>query len=99
MVFVQSFLLPYYVKRSMPESRNRTKHHHQHHQPVAPHHNSQKIKRSAALVVAILAAILGLAVAYFTQGSDPLWMMIGTLAGAIVGYLVGHAMDKSIAKT
>ncbi|MCW3109601.1 MAG: hypothetical protein JWQ09_4107 [Segetibacter sp.] len=81
----------------MPQSRNRHKPHH-HHQPVPSHHTQPKVKRSAAFVVALLAAILGLAVAFFTQGADVFWMIIGTAAGAIIGYLVGRGMDKSIEK-
>lgn len=78
----------------MPQSRNRHKHHH-----VQIHHTPAKPKRSAASILAILAAILGLSVAYFTQGADALWMIIGTAGGAVIGYLVGHNMDKAIEKT
>jgi len=81
----------------MPESRNRHKHHpHPHHAQI--HDTHTKPKRSAALVLAIIAAILGLAVAYFTQGPDILWMIIGASLGAVVGYLIGHSMDKAIEK-
>lgn len=89
----------------MPESRNRPKHHHhQHshrppHPPMPVHHNTlAKTRKSAAFVVSILAAVLGLAVAFFTQGADAFWLITGTLAGAIIGYLVGRNMDKSIQK-
>lgn len=77
----------------MPESRNRHKHHHQH----VVHHAAAKPKRSAASVLTIIAAILGFSVACFTQGADYLWMIAGTAFGGIVGYLVGHNMDKAIA--
>jgi hypothetical protein len=84
----------------MPESRNRAKHHHHttHRTSQPIHHAPAKVKRSAALVVATLAAILGLAVAFFTQGPDLFWMIIGTVGGGIIGYLVGRGMDKSIEK-
>jgi tetrahydromethanopterin S-methyltransferase subunit C len=49
-------------------------------------------------VLAILAAILGLAVAYFTQGADAVSMVIGVALGAAIGYLVGRSMDKAIEK-
>lgn len=78
----------------MPESRNRHKHHQQQH--LQSPHAPAKSKRSAALVLAIVAAILGLAVAYFTQGTDVVWMIAGAAAGAVIGYLVGHNMDKAI---
>ncbi len=78
----------------MPESRNRHKHHHH----VPAHHTPVKAKRSAALVLAILAAILGLAVTFFTQGTDVVWMIIGAASGAFIGYLIGHNMDKTLEK-
>ncbi|MEJ7682461.1 MAG: hypothetical protein WKG06_32335 [Segetibacter sp.] len=80
----------------MPESRNRHKHHHHIH-PASPHANV-KPKRSAASVLAILAAILGLAVAFFSQGADVLWMITGAASGAIIGYFLGYSIDKSIEK-
>jgi hypothetical protein len=80
----------------MPESRHRHKHHHHH---VQVHHAPVKSKRSAAGVLAILAAILGLAVAYFTQGVDVLWIIVGIVSGAIIGYFIGHSMDKTLQKT
>ena len=83
----------------MPESRNRHKHTHtHHHQPATSHHTQPKVKRSAAFVVAILAAILGLAVAFFTQGADIMWMIMGAVTGAVIGYVVGRSMDKSLEK-
>jgi hypothetical protein len=65
---------------------------------VTTHHTLPKARRSAAFVVSLLAAILGLAVAFFTQGADAFWMIVGTLSGGIIGYFVGHSMDKSLAK-
>ncbi len=79
----------------MPESRNRHKRHHSPHHHVQTHHTHVKSKRSAATVLAILAAILGLVVAYFTQGADLLWMLIGAAFGAVIGYLIGRNMDKA----
>ena len=79
----------------MPESRNRQKHDHHH---STAHHGPAKRKRSAASVLAILAAILGLAVAFFSQGADALWMIIGAALGAVIGYLIGSNMDKAIEK-
>jgi len=78
----------------MPQSRNRHKHHHHH--PVHSHSTAVKVKRTAAFVVSILVALLGLAVAYFTQGPDGWWMLVGAASGAVIGYFVGHSMDKSM---
>lgn len=82
----------------MPESRNRVKHHHPHHPHHPTAHHQKKIKRSAALVVAVLVAILGLAIAFLTQGADTFWLLTGTISGALAGYFVGRSMDKSIEK-
>ncbi|MDQ6815157.1 MAG: SoxR reducing system RseC family protein [Bacteroidota bacterium] len=84
----------------MPESRNRQKHHQHVHHQTGPHtqQSSPKNKRTAASVVAIIAGILGLAVAYFTQGADVFWLIAGTLIGVLLGYIVGRSMDRSIAK-
>ncbi len=79
----------------MPESRNRNKHHHAQ-QPSA--HHAAKTKRSAALVVSILTAVLGLAVAYFTRGTDATTLITGTLIGGAIGFILGKGMDKSFAK-
>ena len=76
----------------MPRSRLWHKHHH--HSQV--HHVDSKAKHSAAFILAVIAAMLGLAVAFFTQGADVLWMLIGAVAGALIGYLVGHSMDKAV---
>jgi len=48
--------------------------------------------------VAVIVAILGLAVAFFTTGGDLGWMLAGVVSGAIIGYFVGRGMDKSIEK-
>lgn len=81
----------------MPESRNRHKHHHPHHAShPALHQPRVKRKRSAASVLALLAAMLGLAVAFFSQGTDAAWMITGAVSGALIGYVVGRNMDKAI---
>ncbi|MCW3112954.1 MAG: hypothetical protein JWR18_1350 [Segetibacter sp.] len=83
----------------MPQSRNRPKHHQHVHHHVGPSHTThRKVKRSAAFVISILTAVLGLAVAYFTRGLDVLWLLIGAGIGAVAGYLVGRGLDKSIEK-
>lgn len=81
----------------MPESRNSHKHHHPHH-PAPPHAHAKR-KSSAAAVLSILTAILGLAVAFFSQGADVLWMIIGAASGAVIGYFMGHNMDRGLKKT
>jgi len=76
----------------MPESRSRHKAHH-HHQ-ASEHH--RKKKRKAATVMALFAALLGVIIVYIAAGSDPLWLVIGGIAGAVVGYFIGHNIDKTL---
>lgn len=78
----------------MPQSRNRYKHH----QQVQAHHTPDKPKRSVAAVLAVLIAIFGLAIAYFTRGDDAVWLITGAIAGALIGYFVGFSIDKSLKK-
>ena len=83
----------------MPQSRNRAKHHQHHHHhphPATADHRPTRVTRSAAFVLAVIAAIFGLAVAFFTQGPDIFWLLTGAVAGAVIGYAIGHSMDKSI---
>jgi outer membrane lipoprotein SlyB len=80
----------------MPESRHRHKPKHHHTAPSIS--KVKKSKRSAAVVVAIVAAILGLAVTFFTAGGDGYMLLLGTVAGAVLGYLVGHAIEKRFEK-
>jgi hypothetical protein len=84
----------------MPESRNRARHRHPYHphHPAANTHHPKKVKRSAAFVVAVVVAILGAAVAFFTQGTDTFWLLTGAASGALIGYIIGRSMDKSIEK-
>lgn len=80
----------------MPQSRKRKPHHHQA-APDAIH--ADKIKKgSAVVVVAIFFALIGLSIAYFTAGTDPLWLLLGAAAGAVAGYFFGKQLDKSFSK-
>ncbi len=78
----------------MPQSRNR----HKHHQQQPHHHSPVKPKRSAAMVLAIFVAFLGVAIALFTVGTDILWMIVGAATGGVTGYLIGKNMDNAVAK-
>ena len=76
----------------MPRSKTR-KHHHEHHAP-AKAERSQK-NRSAVMFAVILCTVIGLGMAFFAAGSDPLWLAVGAVAGAGIGYLVGKQLDRS----
>jgi len=50
-------------------------------------------KSKASGIFTIGGAIIGLAVTYFgTQGSV-LWILVGAVAGGLVGYLIGRKVD------
>lgn len=76
----------------MPESRNRHKHPHQ----VQTHHAPAKYKLSVAVVLAVFTAILGLAIAFFTVGTDVVWLIIGAVSGGLIGYFAGLTIDRSL---
>ena len=80
----------------MPQSRSRHKHHghnHQGHQTIpAARHAS---KRGAAFVLAISVAVMGGLVALLVNGTGLAWISLGILGGALVGYLIGHSIDKA----
>ncbi len=78
----------------MPTSRQRRKH--KHHTPPAPGHTKAKAK--TAVVIAIIGAIVGLAIAFFANNQSIIGMSAGTAIGAIVGYLFGNSLDKAAEK-
>lgn len=52
-------------------------------------------KSKAANVFALVGAIVGLAVSYFSTGGSLLWIAIGLIAGGLAGYLIGRKIDLS----
>ena len=80
----------------MPQSKKRNHHHAQQHE--GGNLTSKNKKGSAVVVTVIFFAIIGLAIAYFTSGTDALWLAVGTVIGAICGYLFGKQLDKSFSK-
>ncbi|MEO8174290.1 MAG: hypothetical protein ABI581_14445 [Sediminibacterium sp.] len=79
----------------MPQSKKRH-HHHQHQNPPHTLH-VKKIKKIAPVTI-IFFALLGAGIAFFGAGLDPLWMIIGIIAGGLLGYLFAIKLDKSVQK-
>ena len=52
-------------------------------------------KSKAANVFAVVGAIVGLAVSYFSTAGSILWISVGLIAGGIAGYLIGRKVDES----
>lgn len=78
----------------MPTSRHRKKHKQQQH-PTRVH---TKRRGSAASVMAIAGAIVGLAVTYLASNANLIWVVIITILGAIIGFLIGKTLDKAAQK-
>lgn len=80
----------------MPTSRHRKKHKQQAHQHANPVYT--KRRGSAASVLAIAGAIVGLAVTYLASNANWIWVTVITVIGACIGYLVGKKLDKATQK-
>lgn len=80
----------------MPRSKQRKKHHD--YQPPANAVKSKKNK-SAVPVGIIFFSLVGIGIAFFAAGSDnPLWLLIGAVAGAAGGYFFGRQLNRSFSK-
>jgi len=55
-------------------------------------------KRKAAVIFAVVGAVIGLAVSYFSSEANIIWIAAGTALGGIGGYLFGRNIDKGITK-
>ena len=76
----------------MPRSKTR-KHHHDFHPPANAVKSAKN--RSAVLIGVIFFGLIGAGIAFFAAGSNPLWLIIGVVAGAVGGYYFGRQLDKS----
>jgi uncharacterized membrane protein YqgA involved in biofilm formation len=79
----------------MAKSKKR-KHHHDFHPPT--HTTKVQKSKSAVLVASIFFCLLGIGIAYFADGANLLWLLIGAAAGAVGGYYFGLQIDKSFSK-
>lgn len=77
----------------MPESRNRPGHPYQKPADIPA---SQRVK--GRIIWAILFAVFGLGIAYFSSGDNWLVLSIGAIVGSIIGYVAGKSMEKDAKK-
>ena len=69
--------------------RHKKHHHPQYRQPRA----SSRVKRKGALVFIIFFAVFGLGIGYFAAGTIAA-IIIGAAVGGVIGFLIGHNLDR-----
>ena len=74
---------------TMPQSRNRHGHHFQKPSAVPA---SQRVKGRA--IWSILFAVFGFALVYFASESSWPVLLLGAVAGALIGYCAGRSMEE-----
>ena len=80
----------------MARSHHRKKHK-EHLRQFQEHQQTDRIRnRKSTGTMVIIGIILGLAVGYFSSGSDPMWIAIGGIIGGLAGYLTGRLLDKDV---
>jgi uncharacterized protein YcfJ len=77
----------------MPSSHHRKKH--KHFQPPSHQQAKPKNRASAAIVMAIVGGVVGLAITYLAAQESPAWVVAGTIAGIAIGYYGGKQLDRA----
>jgi uncharacterized protein YcfJ len=57
--------------------------------------SNQAKKRKVSGTIAVIGAIVGMSVGYFTTNGVPLWIASGAVAGGLAGFLIGRYLDKA----
>ena len=77
----------------MPQSRNR---------PGHPHHKEAAIpakqRVKGRIFSAILFAVFGVLIAFFAAGPNYVILAIVAAVSAVIGYIVGKAMERDVVK-
>ena len=77
----------------MPQSRKRPGHQHQKQADIPA-----KQRTKGTVVWALLFGVFGLMISFFAAGINYAALAIGTIAGALIGYLVGKRMEAAAKK-
>lgn len=75
----------------MARSHHRKKH--KHFQPPT-HTGLPKEKRNAATIFAIVGGVVALIISYSATDGNPVWVIVITILGSLIGYLIGRNIDK-----
>jgi hypothetical protein len=78
----------------MPQSRKRPGHH----QYRKPSDIPSKQRTKGRRTMAILFAVFALLIAFFAAGDNYIVLIVAVIAGGLVGYIVGRAMEKDASK-
>mgnify|MGYP003575616072 CR=1 FL=1 len=70
----------------------------EHHQPKSTTNIPAKQRVKGNIFWAILFAVFGLLIAFFAAGTDTLYLIIGAVGGAVLGYIVGTKMEEDAVK-
>lgn len=81
----------------MARSHHRKKHK-QHLQQFKHSHDVpfKKTKGKATGVFAFGGIVIGLATGFFASNGNPMWVIVGTVIGGLLGYLIGRRMDSDM---
>jgi uncharacterized membrane protein YfcA len=69
-------------------------HHRKKHKHFQPPPHERKKQGGASSLMAIVGAVVGLAVMYFANQENIILMLVGLVAGAFVGYIIGRSIDR-----
>jgi len=75
----------------------RSHHRHKKHHIPQYHGRSKKRRKGAAIVFIVFMSFFGLGIGYFASGSI-LTLIIGAIVGGLLGYVIGHNLDRMAAK-
>ena len=79
----------------MPNPHHRKKR--KHFQPP-PHKDQGRKAGGAKSVMSVTGGVIGLMIAWFATQGNIVWIVVGLVAGAIIGYAIGRNMDREKSK-
>lgn len=56
--------------------------------------SSSSTKGNSTGLFSIIGAVTGFGISYFAAGLSVLWLSIGILAGAVIGFYIGRRIDN-----
>lgn len=74
--------------------RHKKHHHPQYRQPMV---SSKARRKGGTWVFIIFFAVFGLAIGYFAEGTIVV-SAVGIVVGGVIGYLIGHNLDRMASK-